>query len=127
MQGPDLPDDPEALREIVTTTAVFGRITPEQKRALVQAMTAAFEEPRVAKQRGGSAGGGAMTGITGGGSAGGRRGGDSAGGHSGGGSSDGRRTSAEATYTMDANEMEGSRAPRIGVGGESPEDDVPNP
>jgi len=40
MQGPDLPDDPEALREIVTTTAVFGRITPEQKRALVQAMTA---------------------------------------------------------------------------------------
>jgi len=40
IQGPDLPDDPEALREIVTTTAVFGRITPEQKRALVQAMTA---------------------------------------------------------------------------------------
>lgn len=40
IQGPDLPDDPEALREIVRTTAVFGRITPEQKRALVQAMTA---------------------------------------------------------------------------------------
>ncbi len=40
MQGPDLPDDPDALREIVTTTAVFGRITPEQKRSLVQAMTA---------------------------------------------------------------------------------------
>lgn len=40
IQGPDLPDDPEALREIVKDTAVFGRITPEQKRALVQAMTA---------------------------------------------------------------------------------------
>lgn len=40
MQGPDLPDDPEALREIVRDTAVFGRITPEQKRALVRAMTA---------------------------------------------------------------------------------------
>lgn len=40
VQGPDLPDDPEALREVVRTTAVFGRITPEQKRALVQAMTA---------------------------------------------------------------------------------------
>ncbi len=40
IQGHDLPDDPVALREIVTHTAVFGRITPEQKRALVQAMTA---------------------------------------------------------------------------------------
>jgi len=40
VQGPDLPDDPEALREIVKDTAVFGRITPEQKRALVRAMTA---------------------------------------------------------------------------------------
>ncbi len=40
MQGPDLPDDPEALSEIVRDTAVFGRITPEQKRALVRAMTA---------------------------------------------------------------------------------------
>ncbi len=40
IQGPDLPDDPEALREIVRTTAVFGRITPEQKRALIRAMTA---------------------------------------------------------------------------------------
>ena len=40
MQGPDLPDDPEALREIVKDTAVFGRITPEQKRELVRAMTA---------------------------------------------------------------------------------------
>ena len=39
IQGPDLPDDPQALRELVRTTAVFGRITPEQKRALVQAMT----------------------------------------------------------------------------------------
>jgi len=40
IQGPDLPDDPEALRAVVRDTAVFGRITPEQKRALVQAMTA---------------------------------------------------------------------------------------
>lgn len=40
VQGPDLPDDPDALRELVRDTAVFGRITPEQKRALVQAMTA---------------------------------------------------------------------------------------
>jgi hypothetical protein len=63
----------------------------------------------------------------GGGSAGGRMGGDLAGGRSGGWSSDGRKTSAEATDIMDANETEGSRAPRIGVGGESPEDDVPNP
>ena len=63
----------------------------------------------------------------GGGSAGGRRGGDSAGGHSGGGSSDGRRTTAEVTNAMGANETEGSRAPRRGVGGESPENDVPNP
>ena len=63
----------------------------------------------------------------GGGSAGGRMGGGSAGGRSGGWSSNGRRTSAIATDTMDANETEGSQAPRIGVGGESPEDDVPNP
>jgi len=63
----------------------------------------------------------------GGGSAGGHRGGGSAGGRSGGWSSDGRRTSAEATNAMGANETEGSRAPRRGVGGESPEDDVPNP
>ena len=63
----------------------------------------------------------------GGGSAGGRRGGGLAGGRSGGGSSNGRRTSAEATNTMGANETEGLWAPRRGVGGESPEDDVPNP
>ncbi len=40
IQGPDLPDDPAELRKIVEHTAVFGRITPEQKRALVRAMTA---------------------------------------------------------------------------------------
>jgi cation-transporting ATPase E len=40
MQGPDLPDDPGALRDVVEHTAVFGRITPEQKSALVRAMTA---------------------------------------------------------------------------------------
>jgi len=39
IQGPDLPEDPAQLRDIVTRTAVFGRITPEQKQALVRAMT----------------------------------------------------------------------------------------
>ena len=89
----------------------------------------------------------------GGGSAGGRRGGGSAGGRSGGGSSGGHRSAkatvgastggrqgagsavnirgaaeiAPHTDTMGANETEGSRAPRIGAGGESPEDDGPNP
>lgn len=40
VQGPDLPDDQDSLRRVVEDTAVFGRITPEQKRSLVQAMTA---------------------------------------------------------------------------------------
>ncbi len=31
-------EDPEELREIVRTTTVFGRVSPEQKRALVQAL-----------------------------------------------------------------------------------------
>jgi cation-transporting ATPase E len=38
--GADLPDDPEGLADVAEATAVFGRITPEQKRSLVRAMTA---------------------------------------------------------------------------------------
>ena len=40
VSGADLPDTPEALADTAEATAVFGRITPEQKRALVRAMTA---------------------------------------------------------------------------------------
>ena len=40
MSGADLPDDPDGLADAAESTAVFGRITPEQKRSLVQAMTA---------------------------------------------------------------------------------------
>lgn len=36
----ELPDDPDALRETAATTTVFGRVSPEQKRALVQALQA---------------------------------------------------------------------------------------
>ena len=39
ISGPDLPEEDAALEEVAAETAVFGRITPEQKRALVQAMT----------------------------------------------------------------------------------------
>jgi magnesium-transporting ATPase (P-type) len=39
ISGADLPDDRDALADIAEATAVFGRITPEQKRALVQVMT----------------------------------------------------------------------------------------
>ncbi|HET8595197.1 MAG TPA: HAD-IC family P-type ATPase [Intrasporangium sp.] len=35
-----LGDDPESLREVVRATTVFGRVTPEQKRALVHALQA---------------------------------------------------------------------------------------
>jgi cation-transporting ATPase E len=35
-----LPDDPEALREALATHTVFGRVTPEQKRAFVHALQA---------------------------------------------------------------------------------------
>ena len=35
-----LPDDPEALAEAVDTGTVFGRVTPQQKRAMVQALQA---------------------------------------------------------------------------------------
>jgi cation-transporting ATPase E len=40
LSGADLPSDPEALADAAEATAVFGRITPEQKRSLVRAMTA---------------------------------------------------------------------------------------
>jgi len=40
MSGADLPDDAEELADAAESTAVFGRITPEQKRSLVRAMTA---------------------------------------------------------------------------------------
>ncbi|GAB3053634.1 HAD-IC family P-type ATPase [Intrasporangium mesophilum] len=33
-----LPDDPDQLREILSRTTVFGRVTPEQKRAFVHAL-----------------------------------------------------------------------------------------
>ena len=39
VSGADLPSDPSALDGIVDNTVVYGRITPEQKRDLVQAMT----------------------------------------------------------------------------------------
>lgn len=39
ISGADLPDDPAALEQIAVDTTVFGRITPEQKRSLVQALT----------------------------------------------------------------------------------------
>jgi cation-transporting ATPase E len=35
-----LPEDPGALREVLARTTVFGRVTPEQKRAFVQALQA---------------------------------------------------------------------------------------
>ena len=34
----DLPDDPAALAEVADATAVFGRVTPEAKRALLHAL-----------------------------------------------------------------------------------------
>ena len=38
MAGPDVPTDPEGLAEAAERTAVFARVTPEQKQALVQAL-----------------------------------------------------------------------------------------
>lgn len=35
-----LPQDPEALRAVMSTHSVFGRVTPEQKRAMVEALKA---------------------------------------------------------------------------------------
>ena len=39
----DLPEEPAALAEIAATTAVFGRVTPEAKRALLHALQARDE------------------------------------------------------------------------------------
>lgn len=39
MSGADLPTDPVALEEAALATTVFGRITPEQKREIVRALT----------------------------------------------------------------------------------------
>jgi cation-transporting ATPase E len=40
VEGPDLPDDPEALAEAAQRNTIFCRIAPEQKRALVEALRA---------------------------------------------------------------------------------------
>ena len=40
MDARKLPDDPEALADTVEQTTVFGRVTPHQKRAMVQALQA---------------------------------------------------------------------------------------
>jgi P-type E1-E2 ATPase len=39
VSGPDVPEDAEAMGEAVAGTTVFGRVTPEQKRSLVRALT----------------------------------------------------------------------------------------
>ena len=41
IEGPDLPEDPEALAAVAQRNAIFCRIAPEQKRALVEALRAA--------------------------------------------------------------------------------------
>ena len=41
VEGPDLPDDPEALAEVALANTIFCRIKPEQKKALVEALVAA--------------------------------------------------------------------------------------
>ena len=41
VEGPDLPEDPEALTEVALANSIFCRIKPEQKRALVAALVAA--------------------------------------------------------------------------------------
>ena len=38
--GADLPEDPAQLAEVVAAGSVFGRLTPEHKRAMVEALTA---------------------------------------------------------------------------------------
>lgn len=40
IDGSRLPRDPEALRAVMATHSVFGRVTPEQKRAMVDALKA---------------------------------------------------------------------------------------
>jgi cation-transporting ATPase E len=41
VEGPDLPDDPEALRKVAVENTIFCRIKPDQKKALVDALVAA--------------------------------------------------------------------------------------
>jgi cation-transporting ATPase E len=41
VEGPDLPDDPEALAKVALENTIFCRIKPEQKKALVGALVAA--------------------------------------------------------------------------------------
>ena len=41
IEGPDLPEDPEALREVALANTIFCRIKPEQKKALVAALVEA--------------------------------------------------------------------------------------
>ncbi len=41
VEGPDLPDDPEALAEVALAKTIFCRIKPEQKKALVAALVGA--------------------------------------------------------------------------------------
>jgi magnesium-transporting ATPase (P-type) len=41
VEGPDLPDDPEALQKVVLANTIFCRIKPDQKKALVDALVAA--------------------------------------------------------------------------------------
>jgi cation-transporting P-type ATPase E len=41
VEGPDLPTDAEALREVVLANTIFCRIKPDQKKALVDALVAA--------------------------------------------------------------------------------------
>ncbi|HEU5063970.1 MAG TPA: cation-translocating P-type ATPase [Solirubrobacterales bacterium] len=41
VEGPDLPDDPEALAKVAEENMIFCRIKPEQKKALVGALVAA--------------------------------------------------------------------------------------
>jgi cation-transporting P-type ATPase E len=41
IEGPDLPEDPDQLREAVLANTIFCRIKPEQKKALVGALVAA--------------------------------------------------------------------------------------
>jgi magnesium-transporting ATPase (P-type) len=41
VEGPDLPDDPDALREVALANTIFCRIKPDQKKALVAALVAA--------------------------------------------------------------------------------------
>ncbi len=41
VEGPDLPDDPEALQEVALAATIFCRIKPEQKKSLVDALVSA--------------------------------------------------------------------------------------